>query len=171
MKDKWLEHLNPYQGGGSMIERVQISNTTYASGNQKFEAGTPGIVSVIGFGAAIDYINSIGFDFIEEHENRLISRMNERLSELDWVDLHGPASNKGSIFSFSLRNEIHPHDVSSILDQKGIAIRTGTHCAQPLMDFLGLKASCRASLAIYNTVEEIDKFIEGLISCKKIFNL
>ena len=97
--------------------------------------------------------------------------MNERLSELDWVDLHGPTINKGSIFSFSLRNEIHPHDVSSILDQKGIAIRTGTHCAQPLMDFLGLKASCRASLAIYNTVEEIDKFIEGLISCKKIFNL
>ena len=171
VKQDKFDQMSPFMGGGEMIERVTKESVIYGNPPQKFEAGTPGIVSMIGFGAAIDYINSIGFDFIEEHEKILISRMNERLSELDWVDLHGPTSNKGSIFSFSLRNEIHPHDVSSILDQKGIAIRTGTHCAQPLMDFLGLKASCRASLAIYNTVEEIDKFIEGLISCKKIFNL
>ena len=94
-----------------------------------------------------------------------------RFSELEWIDTQGPNKDKGSIFSFTFKNEIHPHDVSSILDRKGIAIRTGTHCAQPLMDFLGLKASCRASLAVYNTVEEIDRFVEGLVACKKIFNL
>ncbi len=171
IRKSMFDQMAPFIGGGEMIENVTKDNVVYSEPPQKFEAGTPGIVPIIGLGAAIDYINSIGLDFIEKHESNLTSYMNQRLTELEWVELHGTTIDKGCIFSFTLKNEIHPHDVSSILDRKGIAIRTGTHCAQPLMDFLGLKASCRASLAVYNTVEEIDKFIEGLNACRKIFNL
>ena len=169
VKSKNYENMQPFLGGGEMIDRVSKDEIIYNTPPGKFEAGTPGIVSVIGLGAAIDYINEIGFDFINAHENSLIDYMNSQLSEIEWIKLQGPCQDKGSIFSFTLRNEIHPHDISSILDRKGIAIRTGTHCAQPLMDFLGINASCRASLAMYNTTEEIDKFVEALESCKKIF--
>ena len=169
VKSKNYENMQPFLGGGEMIDRVSKNEIIYNTPPGKFEAGTPGIVSVIGLGAAVDYINEIGFDFINAHENSLIDYMNSQLSEIEWIKLQGPCQDKGSIFSFTLRNEIHPHDISSILDRKGIAIRTGTHCAQPLMDFLGVNASCRASLAMYNTTEEIDKFVEALESCKKIF--
>ena len=171
VKSKNYENMQPFLGGGEMIDRVSKNEIIYNTPPGKFEAGTPGIVSVIGLGAAIDYINEIGFDFINAHENSLIDYMNSQLSEIEWIKLQGPSQDKGSIFSFTLRNEIHPHDISSILDRKGIAIRTGTHCAQPLMDFLGINASCRASLAMYNTTEEIDKFVEALESCKKIFTV
>ena len=171
VKSKNYENMQPFLGGGEMIDRVSKNEIIYNTPPGKFEAGTPGIVSVIGLGAAIDYINEIGFDFINAHENSLIDYMNSQLSEIEWIKLQGPFQDKGSIFSFTLRNEIHPHDISSILDRKGIAIRTGTHCAQPLMDFLGINASCRASLAMYNTTEEIDKFVEALESCKKIFTV
>ena len=166
-----FKNMRPFMGGGEMIDSVTKDGVIYNSPPNKFEAGTPGIVSVIGLGAAIDYINEIGFDFIGEHENILTTHMNERLAELDWINLLGSRKNRSNIFSFSLKNEIHPHDVSAILDRKGIAIRTGAHCAQPLMDFYGLTASCRASLALYNTIDEIDIFIESLNKCKKIFNL
>ena len=171
VKSKNYENMQPFLGGGEMIDRVSKNEIIYNTPPGKFEAGTPGIVSVIGLGAAVDYINEIGFDFINAHENSLIDYMNSQLSEIEWIKLQGPCQDKGSIFSFTLRNEIHPHDISSILDRKGIAIRTGTHCAQPLMDFLGITASCRASLAMYNTTEEIDKFVEALESCKKIFTV
>ena len=171
VKSKNYENMQPFLGGGEMIDRVSKNEIIYNTPPGKFEAGTPGIVSVIGLGAAIDYINEIGFDFINAHENSLIDYMNSQLSEIEWIKLQGPCQDKGSIFSFTLRNEIHPHDISSILDRKGIAIRTGTHCAQPLMDFLGINASCRASLAMYNTIEEIDKFVEALEACKKIFTV
>ena len=171
VKSKNYENMQPFLGGGEMIDRVSKNEIIYNTPPGKFEAGTPGIVSVIGLGAAVDYINEIGFDFINAHENSLIDYMNSQLSEIEWIKLQGPCQDKGSIFSFTLRNEIHPHDISSILDRKGIAIRTGTHCAQPLMDFLGINASCRASLAMYNTTEEIDKFVEALESCKKIFTV
>ena len=171
VKSKNYENMQPFLGGGEMIDRVSKNEIIYNTPPGKFEAGTPGIVSVIGLGAAVDYINEIGFDFINAHENSLIDYMNSQLSEIEWIKLQGPCQDKGSIFSFTLRNEIHPHDISSILDRKGIAIRTGTHCAQPLMDFLGINASCRASLAMYNTIEEIDKFVEALEACKKIFTV
>ncbi len=171
VKSKNYENMQPFLGGGEMIDRVSKNEIIYNTPPGKFEAGTPGIVSVIGLGAAIDYINEIGFDFINAHENSLIDYMNSQLSEIEWIKLQGPCQDKGSIFSFTLRNEIHPHDISSILDRKGIAIRTGTHCAQPLMDFLGINASCRASLAMYNTIEEIDRFVEALETCKKIFTV
>jgi len=171
VKSKNYENMQPFLGGGEMIDRVSKNEIIYNTPPGKFEAGTPGIVSVIGLGAAVDYINEIGFDFINAHENSLTDYMNSQLSEIEWIKLQGPCQDKGSIFSFTLRNEIHPHDVSSILDRKGIAIRTGTHCAQPLMDFLGINASCRASLAMYNTIEEIDKFVKALESCKKIFTV
>ena len=171
VKSQNYENMQPFLGGGEMIDRVSKNEIIYNTPPGKFEAGTPGIVSVIGLGAAVDYINEIGFDFINAHENSLIDYMNSQLSEIEWIKLQGPCQDKGSIFSFTLRNEIHPHDISSILDRKGIAIRTGTHCAQPLMDFLGINASCRASLAMYNTTEEIDKFVEALEACKKIFTV
>ena len=171
VKSKNYENMQPFLGGGEMIDRVSKNEIIYNTPPGKFEAGTPGIVSVIGLGAAVDYINEIGFDFINAHENSLIDYMNSQLSEIEWIKLQGSCQDKGSIFSFTLRNEIHPHDISSILDRKGIAIRTGTHCAQPLMDFLGINASCRASLAMYNTTEEIDKFVEALEACKKIFTV
>ena len=171
VKSENYENMQPFLGGGEMIDRVSKNEIIYNTPPGKFEAGTPGIVSVIGLGAAVDYINEIGFDFINAHENSLIDYMNSQLSEIEWIKLQGPCQDKGSIFSFTLRNEIHPHDISSILDRKGIAIRTGTHCAQPLMDFLGINASCRASLAMYNTIEEIDKFVEALEACKKIFTV
>ena len=171
VKRKNYENMQPFLGGGEMIDRVSKNEIIYNTPPGKFEAGTPGIVSVIGLGAAVDYINEIGFDFINAHENSLIDYMNSQLSEIEWIKLQGPCQDKGSIFSFTLRNEIHPHDISSILDRKGIAIRTGTHCAQPLMDFLGINASCRASLAMYNTIEEIDKFVVALEACKKIFTV
>jgi len=134
----------------------------------KFEAGTPGIVETIGLGAALEYMMGLGMDNIAAHEADLAAYASERLSGLNWLTLHGTAPGKAAIFSLSLEGAGHPHDISTILDQKGIAIRAGHHCAQPLMDFLGVPATARASFGLYNTREEVDRLVEGLELCHRL---
>jgi len=159
-KQEWLEKLPPYQGGGEMIETVTFEKTTYAGLPHKFEAGTPNICGGIAFGVAIDYVNSIGLDKIAAYEHELLEYGTEKLQEIDGVTIYG-TSNKTSVISFNV-GEIHPYDIGSILDKLGIAVRTGHHCAQPIMDFYEIPGTIRASFAFYNTKQEIDSFIEGL---------
>ena len=159
-KQEWLEKLPPHQGGGEMIETVTFEKTTYAGLPHKFEAGTPNICGGIAFGVAIDYLNSIGFDAIATYEQELLEYGTQELSKIDGVRIYGN-SNKTSVISFNV-GEIHPYDIGSILDKLGIAVRTGHHCAQPIMDFYKIPGTVRASFAFYNTKQEIDVFIEGL---------
>ena len=159
-KQEWLEKLPAYQGGGEMIETVTFEKTTYAGLPHKFEAGTPNICGGIAFGVAIDYLNSIGFDAIATYEQELLEYGTQELSKIDGVRIYG-TSNKTSVISFNV-GEIHPYDIGSILDKLGIAVRTGHHCAQPIMDFYKIPGTVRASFAFYNTKQEIDVFIEGL---------
>lgn len=159
-KQEWLEKLPAYQGGGEMIETVTFEKTTYAGLPHKFEAGTPNICGGIAFGVAIDYLNSIGFDAIATYEQELLEYGTQELSKIDGVRIYGN-SNKTSVISFNV-GEIHPYDIGSILDKLGIAVRTGHHCAQPIMDFYKIPGTVRASFAFYNTKQEIDVFIEGL---------
>jgi len=159
-KQEWLEKLPAYQGGGEMIETVTFEKTTYAGLPHKFEAGTPNICGGIAFGVAIDYLNSIGFDAIATYEQELLGYGTQELSKIDGVRIYG-TSNKTSVISFNV-GEIHPYDIGSILDKLGIAVRTGHHCAQPIMDFYKIPGTVRASFAFYNTKQEIDVFIEGL---------
>jgi len=159
-KQEWLEKLPPYQGGGEMIETVTFEKTTYAGLPHKFEAGTPNICGGIAFGVAIDYLNSIGFDAIATYEQELLEYGTQELLKIDGVRIYG-TSNKTSVISFNV-GEIHPYDIGSILDKLGIAVRTGHHCAQPIMDFYKIPGTVRASFAFYNTKQEIDVFIEGL---------
>jgi cysteine desulfurase / selenocysteine lyase len=159
-KQEWLEKLPPYQGGGEMIETVTFEKTTYAGLPHKFEAGTPNICGGIAFGVAIDYLNSIGFDAIASYEQELLEYGTQELLKIDGVRIYG-TSNKTSVISFNV-GEIHPYDIGSILDKLGIAVRTGHHCAQPIMDFYKIPGTVRASFAFYNTKQEIDVFIEGL---------
>ena len=159
-KQELLEKLPAYQGGGEMIETVTFEKTTYAGLPHKFEAGTPNICGGIAFGVAIDYLNSIGFDAIATYEQELLGYGTQELSKIDGVRIYG-TSNKTSVISFNV-GEIHPYDIGSILDKLGIAVRTGHHCAQPIMDFYKIPGTVRASFAFYNTKQEIDVFIEGL---------
>ena len=159
-KQELLEKLPAYQGGGEMIETVTFEKTTYAGLPHKFEAGTPNICGGIAFGVAIDYLNSIGFDAIATYEQELLEYGTQELSKIDGVRIYG-TSNKTSVISFNV-GEIHPYDIGSILDKLGIAVRTGHHCAQPIMDFYKIPGTVRASFAFYNTKQEIDVFIEGL---------
>ena len=159
-KQEWLEKLPAYQGGGEMIETVTFEKTTYAGLPHKFEAGTPNICGGIAFGVAIDYLNSIGFDAIATYEQELLEYGTQELLKIDGVRIYG-TSNKTSVISFNV-GEIHPYDIGSILDKLGIAVRTGHHCAQPIMDFYKIPGTVRASFAFYNTKQEIDVFIEGL---------
>ena len=159
-KQEWLEKLPPHQGGGEMIETVTFEKTTYAGLPHKFEAGTPNICGGIAFGVAIDYLNSIGFDAIATYEQELLEYGTQELLKIDGVRIYG-TSNKTSVISFNV-GEIHPYDIGSILDKLGIAVRTGHHCAQPIMDFYKIPGTVRASFAFYNTKQEIDVFIEGL---------
>jgi len=159
-KQEWLEKLPAYQGGGEMIETVTFEKTTYAGLPHKFEAGTPNICGGIAFGVAIDYLNSIGFDAIATYEQELLEYGTQELSKIDGIRIYG-TSNKTSVISFNV-GEIHPYDIGSILDKLGIAVRTGHHCAQPIMDFYKIPGTVRASFAFYNTKQEIDVFIEGL---------
>lgn len=159
-KQEWLEKLPPYQGGGEMIETVSFEKTTYAGLPHKFEAGTPNICGGIAFGAAIEYVNSIGLDNIARYENELLSYGTKKLQEIEGVTIYG-TSHKTSVISFNI-DGIHPYDIGSILDKLGIAVRTGHHCAQPIMDFYKIPGTIRASFAFYNTKSEIDQFIEGL---------
>ncbi|GAA3595506.1 cysteine desulfurase [Flavivirga amylovorans] len=164
-KESWLNKLPPYQGGGEMIAEVTFEKTTYADLPHKFEAGTPNIAGGIVFGAAIDYMNSIGFDAIAAYENDLLNYATEKLLEIDGLKIYGTSKNKTSVISFNLEN-IHPYDVGTILDKLGIAVRTGHHCAQPIMDFYCIPGTVRASFSFYNTKEEIDALVEGVKKAK-----
>ena len=160
-KEAWLNILPPYQGGGEMIAEVTFEKTTYADLPHKFEAGTPNVCGGIAFGAAIDYMNAIGIENFAQYENELLSYATERLLEIDDLKIYGTSKHKTSVISFNIGN-IHPYDIGSILDKLGIAVRTGHHCAQPIMDFYNIPGTVRASFAFYNTKEEIDTMIEGI---------
>ena len=153
-----------------MINEVGRDKITYNIAPHKFEAGTPGIVEMIGLGAALDFIEEIGFENITRHEKRLTEYTLDKFESLDWLEVHGSTRDRGAIFSFNIQGQAHPHDISTILDRKGIAVRAGHHCAQPLMDFLGITASCRASFALYNTEDEVDLLVNALKDCHRLFN-
>ena len=160
-KKEWLEKLPPYQGGGEMISEVTFEKTTYAELPNKFEAGTPNIVGAIGFGEAIDYLNEIGFEKIEKYENELLEYATKKLKTIPDLKIYGEAKNKTSVISFNIGN-IHSYDLGTILDKYGIAVRTGQHCAQPVMDFFGISGTVRASFSFYNTKDEVDYFYDSL---------
>ena len=160
-KKEWLEKLPPYQGGGEMISEVTFEKTTYAELPNKFEAGTPNIVGAIGFGNALDYLNEIGFENIETYETELLDYATARLKSIPNLKIYGEAKNKTSVISFNI-GELHSYDLGTILDKYGIAVRTGQHCAQPVMDFFGISGTVRASFSFYNTKEEIDYFYDSL---------
>lgn len=160
-KETWLNKLPPYQGGGEMIAEVTFEKTTYADLPHKFEAGTPNICGGIAFGAAIDYMNAIGFVNIATYENELLAYATKKLLEIDGLRIYGNTNNKTSVISFNI-GTIHPYDIGSIVDKLGIAVRTGHHCAQPIMDFYKIPGTVRASFAFYNTFEEIDAFVNGV---------
>ena len=160
-KEEWLRKLPPYQGGGEMIATVTFEKTTYADLPHKFEAGTPNIEGGIVLGTAIDYLNEIGFENIAEYENELLAYATEKLLQIEGIQIFGTAAAKTSVISFNLKG-IHPYDVGTIIDKLGIAVRTGHHCAQPIMDFYKIPGTIRASFAFYNTKEEIDLMIEAL---------
>ena len=164
-KEEWLEKLPPYQGGGEMIATVTFEKTTYAGLPHKFEAGTPNICGGIAFGAAIDYMNSIGFDAIAAYEHELLEYATSKLKEIDGMQIYGEADEKTAVISFNLKG-LHPYDIGTLLDKMGIAVRTGHHCAQPIMDFYNIPGTVRASFAFYNTIDEIDIFIKALKKAK-----
>ncbi len=163
-----LEQMKPYQGGGDMIRSVTFEKTTFNDLPYKFEAGTPNIVGGIGFGAAIDYVNLIGLDAIAEYEHELLDYGTEALQNVKGLRLIGSAKEKASVLSFVLENA-HPHDIGTILDREGIAIRTGHHCTQPVMQRFGIPATARASISMYNTKEELDVLVRGIEKVKEIF--
>ena len=168
-KEKWLNKLPPYQGGGEMIDEVTFEKTTYAKLPNKFEAGTPNISGVIASGIAIDYINNIGLKTILKYEEELLKYATEKLLEIDGIKIYGNTDNKTSVISFNLGN-IHHYDVGSIIDNEGIAVRTGHHCAQPIMDYYKIPGTIRLSLSFYNTKEEIDSLISAIILAKKMLS-
>ncbi|WP_281634479.1 aminotransferase class V-fold PLP-dependent enzyme [Flavobacterium luteolum] len=160
-KEAWLNKLPPYQGGGEMIKEVTFEKTTYADLPHKFEAGTPNIAGGIVLGTAIDYLNEIGFDKIHEYENELLEHATKRLNEIEGIRIYGNTKNKASVISFNI-DGIHPYDVGSIIDKLGIAVRTGHHCAQPIMNFFCIPGTIRASFSFYNTKEEIDAMVDAV---------
>jgi len=164
------DEMQHFMGGGDMIKIVERDFVSYNVSPFKFEAGTPGIVQMIGLGAAIDYMQSVGLKNIADHETKLRNYAVEKLSNLNWLKVYGNTSTKGAIFSFTLEGAGHPHDISTIIDQRGIAVRAGHHCAQPLMKHLGVSSTARASLAMYNTTEEIDKLVDALSFCYEILS-
>lgn len=162
IRQERLQEMRPFMGGGDMIRDVKRDCVTYADPPMMFEAGTPGIVQQIGLGAALDYLMDLGMENILAHEMQLRDYAISRLKGLNWLNLQGNASQKGAIFSFTLQGAAHAHDISTILDKQGIALRAGHHCAQPLMEHLGVSATCRASFGLYNTKSEVDALVEGL---------
>lgn len=168
-KEAWLNKLPPYQGGGEMIDQVTFEKTTYANLPHKFEAGTPNISGGIAFGAALDYMNGIGFDNIHAYEQDLLHYATAQLLEIEGLKIYGTSKNKTSVISFNLKG-IHPYDVGTILDKLGIAVRTGHHCAQPIMDFYKIPGTVRASFAFYNTKAEIDVLVEGVKKAKMMLS-
>lgn len=168
-KEDWLRKLPPYQGGGEMIATVTFEKTTYADLPHKFEAGTPNIEGGIVLGAAVDYLNSIGFDNIAAYEHELLEYATEKLSEIEGLHIIGTAKEKTSVISFNIQG-IHPYDIGTIIDKKGIAVRTGHHCAQPIMDFFCIPGTIRASFAFYNTKQEIDLLVEAVKKAKTMLS-
>ncbi|MCB0461217.1 MAG: cysteine desulfurase [Flavobacteriaceae bacterium] len=160
-KEEWLNKLPPYQGGGEMIAEVTFEKTTYADLPHKFEAGTPNICGGIAFGAAIDYLNNIGFDAIATYENELLDYATKQLLTIEGLKIYGTSKHKTSVISFNI-GTIHPYDIGTIVDKLGIAVRTGHHCAQPIMDYYKIPGTIRASFAFYNTKAEIDKLVNAL---------
>jgi len=160
-KEEALNELPPYQGGGEMIATVSFEKTTYADLPHKFEAGTPNIAGGIAFGAALDYMNGIGFDSIAQYESELLEYATNKLKQIDGLKIFGEATEKTAVLSFNVAG-LHPYDIGSILDQMGIAVRTGHHCAQPIMDYYKIPGTVRASFSFYNTFEEIDRLVEGV---------
>ena len=160
-KEKWLNKLPPYQGGGEMIEEVTFEKTTYADLPHKFEAGTPNICGGIAFGAALDYMNAIGFEAIGSYEDELLQYANEQLTQIEGLRIYGDNKQKTAVISFNI-DSIHPYDVGTLLDKMGIAVRTGHHCAQPIMDYYKIPGTIRASFAFYNTKDDVDIFVNGV---------
>jgi cysteine desulfurase/selenocysteine lyase len=168
-KEAWLRKLPPYLGGGEMIAEVTFEKTTYADLPHKFEAGTPNIEGGIVLGTAIDYMNAIGFDNIATYEHELLLYGTKRLQEIEGLTIYGTSENKASVISFNLEG-IHPYDIGTIIDKLGIAVRTGHHCAQPIMNFYNIPGTIRASFAFYNTKEEIDIFVEAVIKAQMMLS-
>ena len=164
-KSVWLNKLPPYQGGGEMIAEVTFEKTTYADLPHKFEAGTPNICGGIAFGVAIDYMNALGFDKIASYENELLNYATTKLLDIEGLKIYGTSTSKTSVISFNLEN-IHPYDIGTIVDKFGIAVRTGHHCAQPIMNFYNIPGTVRASFSFYNTIEEIDALIDAVKKAK-----
>ena len=160
-KEKWLNKIPPYFGGGEMIEKVTLHKSTYSGLPNKFEAGTPNISGVIASGIGLDYINNIGLENIANYENKLLNYATNKLLEIENMKIYGISKNKTSVISFNINN-IHPYDIGTILDKHGIAVRTGHHCAQPIMDYFNIPGTVRASFSFYNTKKEIDYFIDSL---------
>jgi cysteine desulfurase / selenocysteine lyase len=167
-KEKFLEEMPPYQGGGDMVDRVTFEKTTFLEPPFKFEAGTPNYVGVISLGAAIDYILHIGIDNIVTYEAEILKYATEKLSAIEDVIIYGNAKKKSAVISFLIK-DIHHYDTGMILDKMGIAVRTGTHCTQPVMDCLGITGTVRASFTFYNTKDDVDKLVEGILRVKKMF--
>ena len=168
-RDRMAE-IRPFMGGGDMIREVSRDVVTYNDPPHKFESGTPGIVQTIGLGVALNYMMDLGLGNIAAHERSLRDYAQKQLSGLNWLNIQGNSASKGTIFSFTLDGAGHPHDISTVLDQKGIAVRAGHHCAQPLMHHLGVTATCRASFGLYNTKAEVDTLVDALELCHELFS-
>ena len=168
-RNERLAEMRPFMGGGDMIREVHKENVTWNDPPMKFEAGTPGIVQMIGLGVALDYLMGIGMDNVARHEASIRDYAVSKLTGLNWLNLQGTTPNKAAIFSFTLDGAAHAHDISTILDKKGVAIRAGHHCAQPLMTHMGVSATSRASFAMYNTTQEVDKLVEALELAHELF--
>jgi cysteine desulfurase/selenocysteine lyase len=168
-KEAWLNKLPPYQGGGEMIKEVTFEKTTYAELPHKFEAGTPNIAGGIVLGTAVDYMNSVGFDNIQKQELELLNYATEQLLAIEGLKIYGTAEEKTSVISFNI-DGIHPYDIGTIVDKLGIAVRTGHHCAQPIMNFFEIPGTIRASFAFYNTKEEIDSMVEAVKKAKMMLS-
>lgn len=164
-----MSEMRPFIGGGDMIREVHRDSVIYNDAPMKFEAGTPGIVQMIGLGVALEYMMDLGMANIAQHEAGLRDYTRQRLDGLNWLQTQGNTADKGAIFSFTLSGAAHAHDISTILDKKGVAVRAGQHCAGPLMDHLGISASCRASFAVYNTTDEADRLVEALELAHELF--
>jgi cysteine desulfurase/selenocysteine lyase len=164
-----MAEMRPFMGGGDMIREVSKEAVSYTDPPMRFEAGTPGIVSIIGLGAALDYLDGIGMEAIAAHEKDIAEYADRRLHGLNWLNIQGQAPGKAAIFSFTLNGAAHAHDISTILDKKGVAVRAGHHCAQALMEHLGVTATCRASFGMYNTKAEVDVLIEALELAQELF--
>jgi len=169
IKRERMDEMRPFMGGGDMIREVHRDVVTWNDPPMKFEAGTPGIVQQIGLGVALDYMMGVGMDKIAAHEARLTEYARTQLDGLNWLNVQGQSTSKGAIFSFTIEGAGHAHDISTVLDKKGVAVRAGHHCAQPLMEHMGVNATCRASFGMYNTEAEVDALVDALQLCHELF--